>query len=72
MIKELDVIALTRPLPDLNLVAGDIGTIVMVHDGGYSVEFMTLTGETIGVATLQAGDVRTVHDDEIAHARAVA
>ena len=33
---------------------------------------MTLAGETIGVVTLEAEDVRPTTDREIAHARAVA
>jgi hypothetical protein len=74
MIKELDRVALTRPLPGQSLVAGDVGTVVMVHEGGkgYSVEFMTLTGTTVAVVTLNAGDVRQLRDSEIAHARQVA
>lgn len=74
MINELDRVALTRPLPEQSLVAGDVGTVVMVHDGGkgYSVEFMTMTGTTVAVITLDAGDVRPLRDSEIAHARQVA
>jgi hypothetical protein len=74
MIKELDLVALTRSVPDDKLEAGDVGTVVMVHEGGkgYTVEFMTLTGDTLGVVTLEAGDIRPIRDREIAHARAVA
>ena len=39
---------------------------------GYEVEFMTLDGETIGVSTLRADQVRQAHADEIAHARPMA
>jgi hypothetical protein len=74
MIKELDLVALTRPLPENKLEAGDVGTVVMVHGGGdgYTVEFMTLIGDTLDVVTLQASDVRPIQEREIAHARAVA
>ncbi len=74
MIKELDLVALTRPLPENKLDAGDVGTVVMVHGSGdgYTVEFMTLIGDTLDVVTLEAGDVRPVQEREIAHARAVA
>jgi len=49
-------------------------TVVLVHDEGkgYEVEFMTLDGETIAVATLRAEQVRAVQHDEIAHARSIA
>jgi hypothetical protein len=74
MIEELELVALTRPVPEHKLEAGDVGTVVMVHEGGkgYMVEFMTIRGETIGVVTLEAGDIRPIRDTEIAHARQVA
>lgn len=74
MIKEMDSIALTTDLPELGLISGDIGVVVMIHrDGeGYEVEFATLYGETVAVTTLSANQVRPIADREIAHARAVA
>lgn len=74
MINELDIVALTRAFPEKRLEAGDTGTVVMVHEGGkgYTVEFMTFSGETIGVLTLESNDVRPITDREIAHARQVA
>ena len=74
MIDELDEVVLTCDLPDHGLAAGDIGTVVLVHDEGkgYEVEFMTLDGDTIAVTTLRAEQVRPVQDDEIAHARSIA
>jgi hypothetical protein len=74
MISELDIVVLTRDLPDHGLEAGDVGTVVLVHDGdaGYEVEVMTLTGETVAVVTLPADAVRPIRDREIAHARVVA
>lgn len=73
MVDELDEVVLTCDLPDHGLAAGDIGTVVLVHDEGkgYEVEFMTLDGETIAVATLRAAQVRPVQHDEIAHARSI-
>jgi hypothetical protein len=72
--REMDLIVLTRDLPDRDLRAGDIGTVVMVHRGGtaYEVEFSTLGGQTLAVVTLTSGDVRPVGDREIAHVRQVA
>ena len=73
MIDELDEVVLTCDLPDHGLTAGDIGTVVLMHDEGkgYEVEFMTLDGETIAVATLRAEQVRAVQHDEIAHVRSI-
>jgi hypothetical protein len=73
MIKELDLVALTRALPEYNLEAGDVGTVVMVYqDGkGYSVEFMTFSGMTVAVVTVDADAVRPLRAREIAHVRDV-
>ena len=71
MLEELDRAVLLVDLPLQGLTAGDIGTVVMVHAGGqgYTVEFLTLGGETIAVETLSATHVRPIHPDEIAHVR---
>ena len=73
MIKEHDRIVLKTELPDLGLRKGDLGTVIMVHHNGagYEVEFMTIDGETIGVETLLASDIRAVRRREIAQARMV-
>ena len=73
MINELDTVVLTADIPDLNLKKGDMGTVVFVHKnhGGYEVEFMTLDGNTIGVATLQPSQVRMIQQMEIASARSI-
>lgn len=74
MIRELDRVILTRPLDELGLEAGDVGTVVLVHEGGrgFEVEFVTLEGETLAVTTVSADDVRPIDRNEIAHARSVA
>jgi hypothetical protein len=71
MIREHDQVVLTEDLPDLAFEAGDVGVVVHVHRGGeaYEVEFLTLDGETAGIATLAAGKVRAVRKSEIAHVR---
>jgi hypothetical protein len=71
MIKEHDRIVLTEDLPEETLKAGDIGTVVHIHQSGagYEVEFMTLTGETITVVTLLAAQVRPLARLDMAHAR---
>ena len=72
--KELDTVVLMRDIPNHGLVAGDVGTIVMVHGegDGFEVEFVTLDGETIVVETLDAGDIRSTVRREIAHVRQLA
>ena len=64
---------LRTDLPELGLSDGDIGTVVMVHEdgAGYEVEFTALDGETLGIATLDAGGVRPINRREIASARRV-
>jgi hypothetical protein len=74
MIKELDVIALTRDVPEHGLVAGDVGAVVMVYNDGeaFEVEFVALDGKTIAIVTLDADAVRPIREREIAHVRQVA
>ncbi len=74
MIEDLDIVVLTRDLPEQGLARGDLGTVVHVYQDGraYEVEFATLTGRTIAVVTLEPSDVRPLREQEIAHARQVA
>lgn len=71
MIKEHDRVVLRKSVPEQGLKAGDVGTVVHVHRKGeaFEVEFLTLNGETVGVATLTARQVRPVLKREITHAR---
>jgi hypothetical protein len=52
--------ALLRSLPSLGLKPGDVGVVVHVYNQGeaYEVEFMNPDGSTLGVATVDARDVR--------------
>ena len=74
MIEELASVVLTTNLPERGLQAGDIGTVVLVHQAGkgYTVEFLTLGGETVAVITVPAEQIRPIRANEIAHARALA
>ena len=71
MIHELDEVVLTCDLPIAGLARGDIGTVVLIHNEGegFTVEFMTLDGETIAVETLLRNQVRPIKKREIANAR---
>jgi Domain of unknown function (DUF4926) len=71
MIKEHDCVVLTEDLPAEGLKAGDVGTVVHIHNGGtaYEVEFVTLTGETVAVATVLAKQARSITPRDLSHAR---
>ena len=73
MARELDTVVLKVDLPDAGLRVGDLGTVVLVHQGGagYEVEFRALDGETIAVVSLHSSQVRSIGRREIAHARPV-
>jgi len=73
MIKEHDIVVLTQDLPKERLTAGDAGTVVHIHDGGagYEVEFMTLSGNTVAIATVMASQVRPITSRDLVHVREV-
>jgi hypothetical protein len=57
-----DVILL-QDLPEEGLRAGDVGTLVEIHnaiglESGYSVEFFDMTGNTVGLVTLPMSHFR--------------
>ncbi len=67
--KEHDCVVLRDNLLKEGLLAGDVGTIVHIHKGGvaYEVEFITLPGRTIAVATVEASQLRPVNRKDINH-----
>ena len=71
---EHERVVLTEDLPQENLQAGDVGTVVFVHQHGaaYEVEFLTLDGVTVSVATVEANQLRPVGQADITHARSLA
>lgn len=73
MINEHDRVILTDVVPDYGLLAGDVGTVVHVYQDNkaFEVEFVTLSGQTVAVITLEAAQVRPVGKGELAHARAM-
>ena len=70
-IKEHDCVVLTAGLPDESHEPGDVGTVVHIHRDGeaYEVEFVTLTGRTVAVATVRASALRPVGQRDINHVR---
>lgn len=66
-VHELDVIALTRDLPDAGLVRGQVGTVVMIlSPDAYEVEFVDTAGRTYGLVTLKSSDLMLLHHDRVA------
>jgi Domain of unknown function (DUF4926) len=71
-----DVI-LTADLPQENLKAGDVGTVVERHvvpgmEDGYSIEFFDMTGQTVAVVTVKASLLRIPTPADRPAARAMA
>ena len=59
--KLLDTVVLDRNLPQHGLRAGDLGAIVEVYEpDGLEVEFVTASGKTQALVTLNVDDVRPV------------
>lgn len=73
MIQELDRLILTSDIPEYSLEEGDIGTIVLVHQGGkgYEVGFVTLHRETVAIVSLHSIQVRSIGRREIARSRLI-
>lgn len=74
MINEHDCVVLTQDIPGDGLTTGDVGTVVHIHQAGaaYEVEFVTLTGQTVAVATVKASQLRPVNRHDLSHVRELA
>jgi hypothetical protein len=80
MIEGLSQVMLLVNVPEHQLRAGDVGTVVDVHPGtpvtgghvGYSVESVTMSGETLAVLELEETQIRPVRSTDIAHVRELA
>jgi hypothetical protein len=70
MIEEHDRVVLTTKKSEAGLEPGDVGTVVYVYSGGeaFEVEFVTLTGDTVAVGTVDREEVRPVQSRELTHA----
>ncbi len=71
MIKEHHRVVLKKGIRERGLKTGDVGTVVHVYKNGgaFEVEFVSLYGETVAIATLDASQIRPVQKREITHAR---
>jgi len=73
-IQEHDRVILRSDLPDEELRAGDVGTVVHIHGDGeaFEVEFCTLHGDTVAITTVTTDQVRPVGSNDMSHARSLA
>lgn len=68
--KVLDTVVLDKDLPDLGLRKGDLGAVVQVYEpDGLEVEFVTASGRTEALVTLNVKDVRAVDDSDLVSVR---
>ena len=74
MIKEHDLVTLTKEMGIHRLQRGDVGTVVHCYENGlaYEVEFVTAQGKTIAVLTLKAEEISPLFGSQILHVRELA
>lgn len=71
--KILDTVVLDRELPEHGFRSGDLGAIVQVYEpDGLEIEFVTASGKTQALVTLNVRDVRPVQDSDLIAVRSVA
>ena len=64
---------LDRDLAEHGLRSGDLGAVVEVYEpDGLEVEFVTASGKTQALVTLNVNDVRPVQDSDLVAVRSVA
>jgi hypothetical protein len=78
ILEEYSYAVLKRDLPELGLVAGDVGVVVMIHTDlqeqpiGYALELFSIGGESLDVVSVGLDDVRPSSDNDRTHARSAA
>lgn len=60
MIKELDVVTLTRNIPEYGLSKGSHGAVVYCYNDeqAFEVEFVSESGENLALLTLEKADIQ--------------
>jgi hypothetical protein len=67
-----DTVVLARDLPARDLREGDLGAVVEVYEpDGLEVEFVTASGQTSALVTLNVSDVRPIADTDIVSVRSL-
>lgn len=66
-IHPLDVVALTEDLPERGLVAGQVGTVVEIHEPGvFEVDFCDNDGRTYAMLALREAQIMPLHYSPVA------
>ena len=66
-IKLLDVVALTRDIPERRLRCGQVGTVVEILEPNvFEVEFSDNQGRTYAMLALRADQLMVLHHDPVA------
>ena len=76
MFKEHDQVVLTADVAGdegEELKSGDVGAIIHIHpnEEALVVEFMSLDGDTVAIATVLSSQARPVTNADLTHARTV-
>jgi len=73
MIEEFEQVVLIEDLPNFQLKAGDVGTVVDITSNGeqFTLELFNFKGETVAVVPVRPNQIRRLEHDEIMHARPV-
>ena len=70
--KTLDIVVLNKDIPEFGLKKGDLGAVVEVYKpDGLEVEFVTASGKTEALVTLNRRDVRHVGDTDLIAVRSL-
>jgi len=69
--KLLETVILKHDIKEHGLRKGDMGAVVSVYDEGKAaeVEFVTATGKTVALVTLESKDVRDVAQNDLLSVR---
>lgn len=68
--KELDTVVIERDLSEHGLQRGDLGAVVQVYgEEGLEVEFVSASGRTRALVTLDHSDVREARDEDLVSTR---
>lgn len=71
-IKLLDTVVLKNSIPNKGLCAGDIGAVVEIYEpDGLEIEFVTGSGQTQALLTLNSADVRLINNSDILAVRSL-
>ena len=63
--RALDIVVLEKDLPAHGLKRGDLGAVVEIYEpDGVEVEFVTASGKTEALVTLNIADIRPVGEDD--------